>query len=56
MAPILTDNNFKCIFLNETDKIPIGISLKVVPRSPVDNKPELVQVMAWRRSGEKPLP
>ena len=24
--------------------------------SPIDNKPELVQVMAWRRTGDKPLP
>ena len=56
MAAILADDNFKCIFLNENDKIPIRISLKFFPRSPVDNKPALVQVMAWRRIGDKPLP
>ena len=28
MAAILADNIFKCIFLNENDKIPIKISLK----------------------------
>ena len=56
MAAILADDIFKCIFLNENDRIPIQISLKFVPRSPVDNKPTLVQVMAWSRTGDKPLP
>ena len=56
MAAILADDNFRCIFLNENDRIPIRISLKFVPRSPIDNKPALVQVMAWRRIGDKPLP
>ena len=36
MAAILADDNFKYIFLNENDRIPIRISLKFVPRSPVD--------------------
>ena len=52
---ILADDIFNCVFLNENDRIPIQISLKYVPRSPNDNKPALVQVMAWRRSGDKPL-
>ena len=56
MAAILADDIFKCILLNESDKIPIQISWKLVPRSPIDNKPELVQGMAWRRTGDKPLP
>ena len=56
MAAILVDNIFKCIFLNENDKILIHIWLKLVPRSPNDNKPALVQVMAWCRTGDKPLP
>ena len=56
MVAILTDDNFKCIFLNEKDRIPIRISLKFVPRSPIDNKPALDQVMAWHRIGDKPLP
>ena len=46
MAAILADNIFKCIFLNENDRIPIQTSLKFVPRSPIDNKPALVQVIA----------
>ena len=56
MAAILADDIFNCIFLNEYHKIPIQISLKCVPSSPIDNKPALVQVMAWRRTGDKPLP
>ena len=46
MAALLADDNFKCIFLNENDRTPIRISLKFVPRSPIDNEPALVQVMA----------
>ena len=56
MAAILTDDIFKCIFLNENDRIPVQISLKFVPRSPINIKAALVQVMAWRRTGDKPLP
>ena len=56
MAAILADDIFDCIFLNENDRFPIQISLKYVPRSPIDNKPALIQVMAWRRTGDKPLP
>ena len=55
MAAILADNIFKCIFLNENDRIVISISLKFVPRSPIDNKAALVQVMAWHWTGDKPL-
>ena len=51
MAVILTDDIIKCIFFNENDIIPIQISLKLVPRSPIDNKPAVVQVMAWHRTG-----
>ena len=56
MAAILADDIFKCIFLNDDHKIPIQISLKLVPRSPNDNKPALVQVMALCWTGDKPLP
>ena len=40
------DDKFKCIFVNENDRIPIRISLKFVSKSPIDYKPALVQVMA----------
>ena len=56
MAAILADDIFKCIFLSENDRIPIQISLQFVPISPIDNRVELVQVIAWRRTGDKPLP
>ena len=46
---------FKCIFLNEYVWISIKISLKYVPRGPINNIPALVQIMAWRRQGDKPL-
>ena len=52
MAAILADEFFKHILLNENERIPIPISLKLVPRSPIDNNSALVQVMAWRRTGE----
>ena len=56
MAAILADEILNCIFLNENDRIPIQISLKCVPRSPIANKPALVQVMTWCGIGAKPLP
>ena len=49
------DDTFKCIFLNENVRISIKISLKFVPKGPINNNPALVQIMAWRRSGDKPL-
>ena len=49
------DDIFKCIFLNENVRILIKISLKVVPKGPINNIPSLVQIMAWRRPGDKPL-
>ena len=55
MAILLADNIFKCIFLNKNDRLPIQISLEFIPRSPIHHKPALVQVMAWRRIGDKPL-
>ena len=49
------DDIFKCIFLNKNVWIPIKISLKFVPKGPINNIPALVQIMAWHRSGDKPL-
>ena len=49
------DDIFKCILLNENVWIPIKISLKFVPQGPINNIPSLVQTMAWRRPGDKPL-
>ena len=49
------DHVFKCNFLNENVWIPIKFSLKFVPKGPINNIPAVVQVMAWRRTGDKPL-
>ena len=49
------DNIFKCIFFNGNVWISIKISLKFVPKGPINNIPALVQIMAWRRPGNKPL-
>ena len=49
------DDIFKCIFLNENERISLRISLKFVPKGPMNNNPALVQIMAWRRPGDKPL-
>ena len=49
------DDIFKCIFLNENVWITIKISLKFAPKGPINNIPALVQIMAWRRPGDKPL-
>ena len=55
MANIFADEIFKRIFLNENIRISIKIRLKFVPRGSNDNKLALVQVMAWRCTGDKPL-
>ena len=47
---------FKRIFINKNYSILILISLKFAPNGVIDNKATLVQVMAWRRKGDKPLP
>ena len=49
------DDIFKCIFLNENVGIPIKILLKFVSKGPINNIPALVQIMVWRRPGDKPL-
>ena len=53
-------NIFQTIFpnafsINETIWISIKISLKFVHKGPINNIPALVQIMAWRRPGDKPL-
>ena len=49
------DDVFKCIFLSDNASILIKFSLKFIPNGQIDNIPSLVQVMAWRRLGDKPL-
>ena len=50
------DGTFKFIFLNQENIwIPIKISLKFVPKGPININPSMVQIMVWRRAGAKPL-
>ena len=48
-------HHFKYIFLNENVWISIKISLKFVPMGLIHNILSLVQIMAWRGPGDKPL-
>ena len=50
-----SDDIFKRICFNETVWISIKFSLKFVPKGLINNIPALVRIMAWRRSGDKPL-
>ena len=49
------DDTFKLISVNENVRILIKISLKFVPKGPINNIAALVQIMACRRPGDKPL-
>ena len=49
------DDISKRIFFNENIWILIQISLKSVPKDPINNIPSLVQIMAWCRPGDKLL-
>ena len=55
MVAILANNIFKRIFFNGNVRIFIQISLKFVPKCPIDNTSALVQVMDWRQIGDTPL-
>ena len=46
--------HFQVHFL-ENVWVPVKISLKFVPKGAINNIPALVQIMTWRRSGDKPL-
>ena len=43
------------IFFNENVWISISISLKYVRKGSINNIPALVQIIPWRRPGDKPL-
>ena len=54
-----TDDIFKCIFVNEKFCISNQILLKFVPKDQINKKSafvQAIQVMAWCRTGDKPLP
>ena len=48
-------NLYKFILFNENLRILIKISLMFVPNSAINNIPALVQIVAWRQPGDKPL-
>ena len=50
-----SDDISRCNFLKENVCISFEITLKFVPKSPINNISALVQIMAWRRPGDKPL-
>ena len=49
------DDTLNRIFLNENIRISIKISLKFIPNGSINNNPALVQILTWRRSGNKLL-
>ena len=49
------DDIFKCIFVKENVWISLKISLKFVHKVRINNILALIQTMAWRRPGVKPL-
>ena len=50
-----SDAIFMCILFNENCCILIKFSLKYIRKGPIDNNRTLVQIMAWRQSGDKPV-
>ena len=52
---LFADDIFNCIFMNKKFCILIQISLKLIPKGSIDKKSALVKVMAWCRTGGKPL-
>ena len=55
MAAISQTTLSIAFFVNENVRILIKFSLKFVPKGPITNFRALVQTMAWRRPGDKPL-
>ena len=54
-ATLADDDTFECKFVNENILISIKISLRFVPKGPINSIPALVQIMALCRPGGKPL-
>ena len=49
------DDIFEFILFYENGRISIKITLECVSQGPIDTIPALVQIMAWRRIGDRPL-
>ena len=58
IAPGQNDRHFSSALpsiISANFRVMIQISLELVPRGRIDDKSALVQVMAWRRTGDRPL-
>ena len=55
MAATLSENIFRCNFVNENVLILIKKIHWTLSKGPIDHMWSLVQVMAWRQKGAKPL-
>ena len=55
MAIISQTTFSNAFFLNENVWLSLKISLKFVPEFRIENIPTLIQIMAWRRPGDKTL-
>ena len=51
----MADDLFKCIFVIENVRISTKVSLKFVPKGPINNIVALIQIVARHQSGDKPL-
>ena len=51
MATILQTTFSIAFFFDKNVRIPIKISLKFVPKDPINNITVVVQIMAWRNPG-----
>ena len=49
------DDTSNHIIFNDNVRISIKISLKFAPKGSINNIQTLVQIMAWRKPGDKPL-
>ena len=56
MGVILQVDIFEFILVNVKFCILIQISLNCIPKCVIGNKSTLAQVMAWHKTGDKPLP
>ena len=52
---LFADDIFACNSLNENVWISVKISLKFILNGSINNIPAFVQIMAWRRPGNKPI-
>ena len=55
ISTIFPRRHFQMHFIKWKARISIQISPKFVPKGQINNIPVLIQKMAWRRPGDKPL-